>query len=192
MWPFKRHKKLIDIVIAQVLKNYTELDIRITRLEETVKFLGDLQEPNCAIGIMSAEELAEEKKVLAKEVEEAQRHEIPGPTIQCKISVIKKGDKKPPVKQPSVPRRIIDYLVRVGVGHWVLTQDVKAAILGGDAVSSGGGHFSRSIKRLVALDLIEFEAEGADAISLTDFGMAQHGLCWFTLKDYEKAVASQV
>jgi hypothetical protein len=188
---FSQHAQAIN-GLAELVEGAREVQCSIlTDLEKItrqVKFLTDLQEPNGSIEIKTAEEVEADRKAreeLAKEVAEA-KAKIP-PPVQCKMSLVKKGDPKPKMKRASVPRQIVDYLMRIGVDTFVLTQDVKAAILGNDAVAKGGGHFSRSVKRLEALDLIVID-EDTDSIALTGFGHTQHGFCWFTLKDYEKLI----
>lgn len=184
-------------VIKENLDAILKMGERVTKIEEDLKkmmeniqLLNEFQEPNCKMSVLSAEDAAKMKEDVMKLVEESAtakaKTAVP---VQCKMALVKKGEKKPKIKKPSVARQIVDYLARVGTGIWVITADVKESILGEDAISAGGGHFSRSIKRLAALKLIEEESTSSPdlpSIRLTELGMAQHSLCWFTLKDYEK------
>ena len=220
MWPFTRRKKLKELESQLAVANRSvrtslrysvglEISLgdrigkleaaaglrhdRLVRLEKQVKFLTDCQEPNCSIAIMTPEEVETARAArenLAREAAEA-KAKI-SPPVKCKMALIKRGDPKPPLPQPSLARRIVNYLVRIGVDEWVLTQDVKANLLGSNAVSQGGGHFTRTLHRLEDLGLIRVDwIDGEDSVSLTMRGAESRELMWFTLKDYKKAIESE-
>ena len=89
-------------------------------------------------------------------------------------------------KKKSLSRRILELLNRTE-DCCMPVIELKSALLGNTEVARGGGHFSRTLTRLVEEDLIlsfDDDITKDEWISLTDTGLYSLSLPWKNLKKY--------
>lgn len=172
----------------------TNIDIvehtdRLKALESSVALLLNEQKPSGTIAITSKEDLAAFREAFQKVAEEAATQaELDKPALHCSIRLVKKGEGK--TKPKSVARRVMEHMNRFAPGEEVLVADVKQTVLGDESVSSGGGHFSRTLQKLEALGLIERSGRRGDGdwVAITGFGKTQTQLVWCDLRDYNALI----